>query len=303
MRVVVAATAHVAIPTLEWLNKSEHELVRIVTTPDSRSGRGKVLTQSQIAVWANENSIPIFKPSTVDEMKAAFEDCDIVIAIAYGKILSANILDLPRYGFINLHFSLLPAYRGAAPVQRALLNGESVTGYSIFKIDQNLDTGPIYHQEKYDVDTRATSGDVLKALSERGAKAFSQVLNDIEMGVQPIKQVQDGISFAPKISKQETRINWKARSASVLNTVRAFTPTPGAWTNFQGIVLKITELGLSTTETILAPGIIHIENKKLFVGTLDIPIEVSKVIPAGKKEMTAAEWLNGARIAPGETFE
>ena len=129
MRVVVAATAHVAIPTLEWLRRSEHELVRIVTTPDSKSGRGKVLTESRVAEWANENSIPIFKPNTVDEMKAAFEDCDIVIAIAYGKILTAQILDLPRYGFINLHFSLLPAYRGAAPVQRALLKGESVTGY------------------------------------------------------------------------------------------------------------------------------------------------------------------------------
>lgn len=303
MRVVVAATAHVAIPTLEWLKRSEHELVRIVTTPDSKSGRGKVLTESRVAEWTNENSIPIFKPNTVDEMKAAFEDCDIVIAIAYGKILTAQILDLPRYGFINLHFSLLPAYRGAAPVQRALLKGESVTGYSIFKIDQDLDTGPIYHQEKYDVDTRATSADVLKALSERGAKAFSQVLDDIERGVQPIKQKPDGISLAPKISKQETRINWKVTSASVLNLVRAFTPIPGAWTTFQGKVLKITEIGPSTAQTSLLPGVIHIENKKLFVGTSDVAIEVSKVIPAGKKEMTATEWLNGARIAPGETFE
>ena len=149
MRVVVAATAEVAIPTLEWLKQSEHELLGIVTTPDSRTGRGKILSQSSVAKWAEDNQIVALKPNTHDEMRKAFENTDVVIAIAYGRILQKDILALPKYGFLNLHFSLLPSYRGSAPVQRALLNGEKKTGISIFKIDESLDTGPIYLQKSF----------------------------------------------------------------------------------------------------------------------------------------------------------
>lgn len=303
MRVVVAATAEVAIPTLKWLLNSEHDLVRIVTTPDSKSGRGKVLKASPVANWADENSTTILKPSTLSEMNRAFEDCDVVIAIAYGKILTPEILIIPQFGFLNLHFSLLPAYRGAAPVQRAILNGEKVSGFTIFKIDQNLDTGPIYIQEKYEIDARANSADVLMDLSELGAKAFSRVLSDLENGVQPTKQSNEGITLAPKISKDEARINWATSSTNLLNLVRAFTPAPGAWTTLNGENLKITEISSASIQNRLAPGDILVENRRLFVGTSDHPIEISRVVPSGKKEMKTLDWLNGSPIDSGEVFE
>ena len=303
MRVVVAATAEVAIPTLEWLKESEHELLRVVTTPDSKAGRGKNLAQSVIADWADKNSISLAKPNTSSEISKSFEGADVVIAIAYGKILTSEVFSIPKYGCLNLHFSLLPTYRGAAPVQRALLNGDSVTGISIFKIDEGLDTGPIYYQEQYEINPIANSGEVLRDLSLIGAKSFSKVLSDLEALAKPREQETVGISLAKKVSKEEARINWSKKSVAILNLVRAFTPVPGAWTTYQGSVLKIVGMGLASTAAKVAPGSIHVEEKRLFVGTADFPIEVSRLIPAGKKEMLAADWLNGARIVPGDFFE
>ena len=303
MRVVVAATAEVAIPTLEWLKESEHELLRVVTTPDSKAGRGKNLAQSVIADWADKNSISLAKPNTSSEISKSFEGADVVIAIAYGKILTSEVFSIPKYGCLNLHFSLLPTYRGAAPVQRALLNGDSVTGISIFKIDEGLDTGPIYYQEQYEINPIANSGEVLRDLSLIGAKSFSKVFSDLETLAKPREQETVGISLAKKVSKEEARINWSKKSVAILNLIRAFTPVPGAWTTYQGSVLKIVGMGLASTAAKVAPGSIHVEEKRLFVGTADFPIEVSRLIPAGKKEMLAADWLNGARIVPGDFFE
>lgn len=303
MRVVVAATAEVAIPTLEWLKSSDHDLLRVVTTPDSRVGRGKVLTESPIARWADLYSISKLKPITKDEMYQAFEGADLVIAIAYGRILTADVLSIPKFGFINLHFSLLPSYRGAAPVQRAIQNGEVTTGISIFKIDANLDTGPIYLQEQYEISPKATSSEVLKDLAEQGAKAFPRVLADIEKGVQPLPQSSELVSLAPKISKAEARINWNMSAKIISNLVRAFSPVPGAWTTYQGLNLKIGEIAPVSASITLNPGQIHIDGKKLLVGTLDSPVEVVKITPAGKKEMATVDWLNGTRILSGDFFE
>jgi methionyl-tRNA formyltransferase len=303
VRVVVAATAEVAIPTLEWLKESKHELLRVVTTPDSKAGRGKILAQSVVADWADKNSISLAKPNTSNDIAKSFDGADVVIAIAYGKILTSEVFGIPKYGCLNLHFSLLPTYRGAAPVQRALLNGDSVTGISIFKIDEGLDTGPIYYQEKYEINPMANSGEVLRDLSLVGAKSFSQVLSDVEALIKPREQETAGISLAPKVSKEEARISWGQGSVAIINLIRAFTPLPGAWTTFQGSVLKVVGIGSASTAAKVASGSIHVEDKKLFVGTADFPIEISKLIPAGKKEMFAADWLNGARIVPGDAFE
>ncbi len=303
MRVVVAATADVAIPTLKWLKNSDHDLLRVVTTPDSRVGRGKVLTQSPIASWADSNGILLLKPSTEDELRNAFENTDLVIAIAYGRILNQDVLSIPKFGFINLHFSLLPSYRGAAPVQRAIQNGEITTGISIFKIDANLDTGPIYFQQKYEIPRTATTSDVLSDLAEIGAKAFPNVMEDIQRGVQPQPQSNDSISLAPKISRQEARINWSMNANFIRNSVRAFSPSPGAWTTYRGSNLKISEVGAISVSTTLKPGEVLIDGKRLIVGTFDAPIEVLRVTPAGKKEMTTTDWLNGTRVKTGDVFE
>ena len=303
MRVLVAATAKVAIPTLEWLKQSEHELIGIVTTPDSRTGRGKILSQSSVAKWAEDNQIVALKPNTHDEMRKAFENTDVVIAIAYGRILQKDILALPKYGFLNLHFSLLPSYRGAAPVQRALLNGEKKTGISIFKIDESLDTGPIYLQKSYEIPVNATSEDVLKDLSEIGAQSFHKVLIDIENGDQPKAQTTENVTFAPKITKEEARIDWAKPAQFIHNFVRAFTPSPGAWTTMNENIIKVSQVIPTTKPITLTPGTIEVQDRRLFATTSDFCLEVIRIIPAGKKEMLVSDWLNGTRVSTGDKFE
>ena len=204
---------------------------------------------------------------------------------------------------MNLHFSLLPSYRGAAPVQRAIQNGETTTGISIFKIDESLDTGPIYVQEKYEINSNATSSDVLRDLSQVGAKAFPRVLADIEKGIQPIPQDNKAASYAPKISKEEARVAWNTSAKSITNSIRAFSPAPGAWTTYQGTSLKIGEVGSVSGVITLKPGEVQVAGKKLYVGTLDTPVEILRVTPSGKNEMATLDWLNGARISSGDFFE
>ncbi len=303
MIVAVAATADVAIPTLDWLLTSKHQLLRVVTTPDSKAGRGKLFTPSPVAMWAEANGLEILKPDSSEEMITAFQGVDIVLAIAYGRILSNEILKVPKHGFLNLHFSLLPAYRGAAPVQRSILHGDVTTGVSIFQIDENLDTGPIYVQKEFRIPENSTSDEVLRDLSNLGASSFDVVLEMITQGVAPTAQSTTGVSFAPKITKEEAKIDWNLPAKKITDAIRAFTPNPGAWTSHRGLSLKITNAREEVTEERFEPGTLHVVGKKIFVGTATNSVEVIRVIPAGKKEMKASEWINGARLSEGEIFE
>ena len=303
MIVAVAATAEVAIPTLDWLLNSKHQLIRVITTPDSKAGRGKVLTPSPVAMWADTNNLEVLKPDSGEEMKFAFQDVDIVLAIAYGRILSSEILNIPKYGFLNLHFSLLPAYRGAAPVQRSILNGEVTTGVTIFQIDENLDTGPIYLQKEFKIPEDSTSEQVLLDLSNLGASSFDAVLEMITQGVAPTSQSTTGVSFAPKITKEEAKIDWRLPAKKITEAIRAFTPNPGAWTSHKGASLKITCAIEEVAELKLDPGKLSVVGNRLLIGTATNSVEVIRIIPAGKKEMNASDWINGARLSEGEIFE
>ena len=303
MIVAVAATAEVAIPTLDWLLNSKHQLIRVITTPDSKAGRGKVLTPSPVAMWADTNNLEVLKPDSGEEMKFAFQDVDIVLAIAYGRILSSEILNIPKYGFLNLHFSLLPAYRGAAPVQRSILNGEVTTGVTIFQIDENLDTGPIYLQKEFKIPENSTSEQVLLDLSNLGASSFDAVLEMITQGVAPTSQSTTGVSFAPKITKEEAKIDWRLPAKKITEAIRAFTPNPGAWTSHKGASLKITCAIEEVAELKLDPGKLSVVGNRLLIGTATNSVEVIRIIPAGKKEMNASDWINGARLSEGEIFE
>ena len=303
MIVAVAATAEVAIPTLDWLLNSKHQLIRVITTPDSKAGRGKVLTPSPVAMWADTNNLEVLKPDSGEEMKFAFQDVDIVLAIAYGRILSSEILNIPKYGFLNLHFSLLPAYRGAAPVQRSILNGDVTTGLTIFQIDENLDTGPIYLQKEFKIPENSTSEQVLLDLSNLGASSFDAVLEMITQGVAPTSQSTTGVSFAPKITKEEAKIDWRLPAKKITEAIRAFTPNPGAWTSHKGASLKITCAIEEVAELKLDPGKLSVVGNRLLIGTATNSVEVIRIIPAGKKEMNASDWINGARLSEGEIFE
>ena len=298
MHVGVAATPDVALPTLDWLLHSEHTLELVVTQPDRPAGRGRVLTQSIVGDWAQSNNINLYKPNTPADLVGKIENLDLVLTIGYGVLLPEYILELPKYGFLNLHFSLLPAYRGAAPVQRALQNGEKSTGITVFKLDKGMDTGPIYSQSTIDIAPSWRSVELLKELSALGPVSVAKAFAMIEAGMQP--KIQYGTSsLAPKISKAEAKLDFRKSSIEVVNAIRAFTYEPGAWTTWKNEPFKITAAHIAP-EVKIEAGLLSIINSSVFVGTKDSAVELLTVIPSGKREMTATEWARGARVSGGE---
>lgn len=300
MRIGVAATPDVAIPTLNWLLQSEHELSLMITQPDRPAGRGRLLQQSVVADWADTHHIPVLKPENSQELIGKIEELDLVLTIGYGVLLPENILALPKKGFLNLHFSLLPAYRGAAPVQRALQNGETITGVSVFQLDKGMDTGPIFAQESVAIDPAWRSFELLEQLASLGVKVVERCLAMIKAGDSSKDQV--GVaSIAPKISKAEAKIDFTIPASRIANAIRAFTYEPGAWTLWKGEPFKICATR-SAAETPGMPGQISVIDKSVFVTTGTGTLEILRVIPAGKKEMDAIDWARGARLTGGEIF-
>jgi len=301
MRIGVAATPEVAIPTLDWLLGSEHDLVLVITQPDKPAGRGRTMKQSVVADWAVARDIRVVKPISSEDLVGVVDDLDCVVTIGYGVLLPQHILDLPKHGFINLHFSLLPAYRGAAPVQRALQNGEEVTGISVFQLEKGMDTGPVYSKKSVAISPQWRSFELLQALAQEGPSAVGDALAMISAKQSPSAQ-EGPASLAPKISKQDALLNFHKESSTLVNAIRAFTYEPGAWCNWKDEPFKITD-ALVRGDHKLAPGVIAVEGQKVMVGCgNNTTLELITVIPAGKKEMNAAEWARGARLKGGENF-
>jgi methionyl-tRNA formyltransferase len=300
VRIGVAATPDVAIPTLNWLLHSEHEVALIITQPDRPAGRGRKLQQSVVGDWASEHQIPVVKPDTPNDLIGRIEELDLVLTIGYGVLLPEKILDLPKNGFLNLHFSILPAYRGAAPAQRALHNGETVTGVSVFQLDKGMDTGPIFAQASIDINTSWRSFELLNHLADLGPEVVNQAFTMIENGTSALAQV--GVpSMAPKIDKAEARIDFTRDATYISNCIRAFTYEPGAWTLWKGEPFKICAAGIVDTH-IASAGEISVKDKSVFVSTGSGSLQLLRVIPAGKKEMDAIDWARGARLNSGEIF-
>jgi methionyl-tRNA formyltransferase len=300
VRIGVAATPDVAIPTLNWLLHSGHEVSVIITQPDRPAGRGRLLQQSVVADWAQEHQIPVLKPESSDELLGKIEHLELVLTIGYGVLLPESILSLPKKGFLNLHFSLLPAYRGAAPAQRALHNGEEVTGVTVFQLDKGMDTGPIFAQESIPIDPSWRSFELLGHLASLGPEVVKRSLEMIEIGQSSHAQV--GVaSSAPKITKTEAKIDFKNHSTQIFNAIRAFTYEPGAWTLWKGEPFKICSVKASDA-VVGRPGEVSVIDKSLFVGTGSTALELLRVIPSGKKEMDAVDWARGARLSGGEIF-
>ena len=300
MRIGVAATPDVAIPTLNWLLQSDHEIALVITQPDRRAGRGQVLQQTAVAEWAQGRQIPVVKPESSQELVGTIENLDLVLTIGYGVLLPESILSLPKYGFLNLHFSLLPAYRGAAPAQRALHNGEVITGVTVFQLDKGMDTGPIFVQQSINIDPSWRSFELLKHLSDLGPKVVEKSFEMIENGVS--SRNQEGMpSNAPKISKSEAKIDFTQDSTMIANAIRGFTYEPGAWTLWKGESFKICATKVSSNPS-GTPGQIEVIDKSVLVSTGSGSLELLRVIPAGKKEMDAIDWARGARLTGGEIF-
>jgi len=300
VRIGVAATPDVAIPTLNWLLQSDHDIALIITQPDRPSGRGQILQQTAVAEWAHNHQIPVVKPESSQELVGKVEDLDLVLTIGYGVLLPESILSLPKNGFLNLHFSLLPAYRGAAPAQRALHNGEVVTGVTVFQLDKGMDTGPIFAQKSITIDPSWRSFELLNELASLGPDVVKRSIEMIESGKSSSVQVGNS-SNAPKISKAEAKIDFTQDSTLIANAIRAFTYEPGAWTLWKGESFKICATGVSNTSS-GTPGQILVIDKSVFVSTGSGAIELLRVIPAGKKEMDAIDWARGARLTGGEIF-
>lgn len=301
MRLGVAATPEVAIPTLDWLLASKHTIELIITQPDKPAGRGRLLTQSPVADWAEPHHIKLAKPSHSTELNGVIDDLDCVITIGYGVLLPQEVLDLPRHGFLNLHFSLLPQYRGAAPAQYALLHGAAKTGVTVFQLDKGMDTGPIFSQIEVGIDPQWRSFELLRELAVRGVEAVEQALEMIARGQSPTPQTGTP-SFAPKISKQDALLDFTKDSVSVVNAIRAFTYEPGAWSMWNSEPFKVSA-AISAQLQSLPPSAITVINNSVFVGCgSGTSIEILSVVPAGKKEMAAIDWARGARLNGGESF-
>lgn len=300
MRLCVAATPKVAIPTLDYLLLSNHELISVITQPDRPSGRGQKSRESEVSQWAAQNNVTCHKPQGEQETLAALVDADLLLTIGYGVILPTSVISLPTHGSINLHFSLLPRWRGAAPVQRAIEAGDSVSGVTVFALDEGMDTGPIYLEKRFALDADITSDELLNELADLGVEAVAQTLTLIEEGVRPHAQSLEGATRAMKISKGDAQIDWNQSAEVISQKIRAFTSNPGAWTNFRESALKV--FTPTITDFPLPPGELLLKEKKLYIGTSTFAIEIGEVQPSGKALMPASSWVNGVRLDSGERF-
>jgi methionyl-tRNA formyltransferase len=308
MRLVFAGTPEVAVPALDALIASErHEVVAVVTRPDATAGRGRKLVASPVAQRAEAAGIEVLKParpSDPDFMARLTElapDCCPVVA--YGALIRPGALEIPKHGWVNLHFSLLPAWRGAAPVQHAVLAGDEVTGASTFLIEQGLDSGPVFGILTEEIRPTDTSGELLGRLAQAGSRLLVATMDGIEDGaLQAVPQPADGITLAPKISVEDARIEWAHPALRIDRVVRGCAPAPGAWTTFRGERLKLSgPVKLITDSAELPPGELAVAGKNsVRVGTGSHEIELGEVQPQGKKPMRAADWARGVRIEPGE---
>lgn len=298
LKISIASTSYLAIPTLDLLHKEGHFL-SLITKPRTKSGRGRSEKITEIEERASQLNIEVFYHDS-DWGLSDFlskNEIDLVITIAYGKLINEPSLSTPKYGWLNLHFSLLPKFRGAAPVQRAILAGENETGITIFKLDSGMDTGPIYLQQQYDI-SNLNTGEVLDVFAKLGALAFIEVLKDISNESTPIAQSGEA-SLARKVLKEETEINWHTEAAFNERKIRAFTPKPGAWTNFRGKRLRIEKARLSAESG--RPGTI-LNLDPLLVACKQGAIEILSVCPEGSRSMDAQDWIRGARISSGASF-
>jgi methionyl-tRNA formyltransferase len=307
MRLVFAGTPEVAVPSLDAVAASPHELVGVVTRPDAPAGRGRKLVASPVARRAEELGVPVLKPDHPRDpgFQAALRDLapDCCPVVAYGALLPESALDIPRHGWVNLHFSLLPAWRGAAPVQHAIWHGDEVTGATTFRIVKEMDAGPTYGVMTETVRPTDTAGDLLGRLAAGGAQLLVATLDGIESGdVEARPQPVDGVSLAPKIRVEDAEVDWTEPAAAVDRRIRACTPGPGAWTTFEGERLKVGPAVIEANVGSLPPGTLEVGKTAVLVGTGSLPVRLGEVRPHGRKQMPAADWARGVRVESGARF-
>ena len=276
-----------------------------MTRPDAPTGRGRKVHASPVAQLATERGIPVLRPRRPREPEflAALADLapDCCPVVAYGALVPPAALEIPRYGWVNLHFSLLPAWRGAAPVQHAVMAGDDVTGATTFQLEQGMDTGPVYGVLTETVRPWDTAGDLLQRLSDVGAELLLKTLDGIESGTLAARpQPADGVSLAPKVTVEDARVHWDQPAVAIDRRIRGCTPDPGAWTTHREQRLKLGPARAVSDVDSLAPGELSVRRDGVLVGTATTPVKLGEVQAPGKRMMAALDWARGARIAPGE---
>ncbi|WP_299518320.1 methionyl-tRNA formyltransferase [uncultured Serinicoccus sp.] len=312
MRVVFAGTPAAAVPSLRAVLGSRHDVVGVLTRPDAPAGRGRGLRPSPVREVADEAGIPVATPRSlrgpeVEERLRhwAPEACPVV---AYGLLVPPELLALPEHGWVNLHFSLLPAWRGAAPVQHALRAGDDVSGAVTFRLEEGLDTGPVLGRLTETIRPRDTAGELLDRLTEAGARLLVSTLDALEEGaVQPVPQPAQGVSLAPKIEVDDARVPWRLPAFAVDRLVRSCTPEPGAWTVLGADRVKLGPVipvdDADPASPTLVPGQVDVRRREVLVGTGSSPVRLGDVQAPGKRAMPATDWARGARLQPGATFD
>lgn len=310
MRVVFAGTPDVAIPSLDAIVASSHEVVAVVTRPDAPTGRGRHLEPSPVRRRADELGIPVLTPPSAKD--ADFLDeltrlaPDLCAVVAYGNLITQAGLDIPLHGWVNLHFSILPAWRGAAPVQHAIMSGDEMTGATTFRLERGMDTGPVYGIMTEPIRPEDTAGDLLERLARGGAGLLVATIDGIESGgLVPKPQPAEGVSLAPKIEVEDARVRWDRPAFVIDRHIRGCTPAPGAWTTLGGERLRLGPVGLAPSAEVpadgpLAPGALLVTKRAVFVGTATDAVRLGTVQAQGKRPMPAADWARGTRIEPGE---
>ena len=308
MRLVFAGTPAVALPSLDALLASEHEVVGVVTRPERPAGRGRTLAPSPVAARAAERGIPVLRPDKAGDpefLDALTElSADACPVVAYGALLPKAALAVPRLGWINLHFSVLPAWRGAAPVQRAILAGDDMTGASTFLIEEGLDTGPVYGVVTEFIHPHDTSGDLLDRLAISGAELLRQTMDGLAAGrLVGVPQSSDGVSHAAKLRPDDVRVDWSTPAMRIDRLVRAATPAPGAWTTFRDKRLQLGPVLIAAATELAAGELRDLGGDGVRVGTATAAVVLTTVQPEGKPPMDAAAWARGVRLVAGETLK
>jgi len=307
MRLLFAGTPEPAVPALQaLLDSPRHEVVGVLTRPDAPAGRGRSLVRSPIGQLADAHGVPVFTPARprepefLDALVELAPDCAPVVA--YGALVPRAALEVPRFGWVNLHFSLLPAWRGAAPVQAAIRHGDEITGATTFLLEEGLDTGPTFGVVTDSIGDRDTTGDLLGRLAVSGAQLLVATMDGLEDGtLRAVPQPVDGVSLAPKVTAADARVDFALPALAIDRLVRSVTPEPGAWCSFREARLGLGPVTpVRTGEVELEPGELRAEKKRVLVGTATVPVQLGEVRPVGKRAMPAADWARGVRIGEGE---
>lgn len=296
MRIAFAGTPDAAVPTLKALINSPHTIEFVITRPDAPKGRGRVLTPSPVAQVADEAGLEVIKTSKLSEVADRIVGLDAVVVVAYGGLVPKELLEVPKHGWINVHFSLLPHWRGAAPVQHAIMAGDDVTGVTTFRIDEALDTGPMFAYLTSSIGNDETAGALLDRLSIEGANLALATLQGLDQGsMLPLEQPLDGVTYAPKITTDAARINWQEPALVISRKIRGVTPSPGAWTMAHDERYKLGPVNLVTEVTNLKPGELAYVDGQVLVGTGSHAVELNQIQLPGKTFTDAVNWARNLK--------